>query len=155
MNSPTDWYDTTDQNEYIGPASLNQSTGREPSNNQQVKKMNTASITDKQAKVAFHDATGYTPEITRVIEWTKQFLTDFEMPIDADLMIAREVIAQYTEDYVSRNTYYLNALIAAESAIWNEVGGEDLQDVFFEHVYNVGVDLIFAFATMVNNGEVV
>lgn len=155
MSSPTDWYDTSDQNEYIGEASLNQSTGQEPNNNQQVKNMNTANITDKQAKVAFHDATGYTPEITPVIEWTKQFLTDFEMPLEADTMTAREVIAQYTEDYVSRNNHYLNALIAAESAIWNEIGGDDLQDVFFGHVYNVGVDLLFAYAGMVSRGEVV
>ena len=155
MNSPTDWYDTNDQNEYVGEASLNQSTGQEPSNKREVNKMNTANITDKQAKVAFYDATGYTPELTAVIEWTKQFLTDFEMPIDADLTTAREVIASYTEDYVSRNNHYLNALSAVESAIWNEVGGDDLQAVFFEHVYNVGVDLLFAYASMVSNGEVV
>ena len=155
MSSPTDWYDTSDQNEYIGPAPLNTNTDQESNNKREVNKMNTANITDNQAKVAFHDATGYYPELNRVIEWTKQFLTDFEMPIDADLMTAREVIASYTEDYVSRNNHYLNALIAAESAIWNEIGGEDLQAVLFEHVYNVGVDLLFAYATMVSNGEVI
>ena len=153
MSSPTDWYDTNDQNEYIGEAHLSKNTDGPKT---ETKNMKTANITDNQAKVAFHDATGYTPELTQVIEWTKQFLTDFEMPIDADIMTAREVIAQYTEDYVSGTTYYLLTLIGAESYICNEIGdGGLMSDVFFGHVYNVGVDLIFAFATMVNNGEVV
>tara|TARA_R110000744_G_scaffold324037_1_gene429937 strand:+ start:524 stop:988 length:465 start_codon:yes stop_codon:yes gene_type:complete len=154
VSSPTDWYDTTDQNEYIGEAHLSKNTDGPKT---ETKNMNTANITDNQAKVAFHDATGFTPEITRVIEWTKQFLTDFEMPIDADIDTAREAVAQYTEDYVSRNTHYLNAMIAAESAIWNGTLSESeyLQDAFFEHVYNVGVDLLFAYAGMVSRGEVV
>tara|TARA_R110001592_G_scaffold7835_2_gene43428 strand:+ start:3507 stop:3965 length:459 start_codon:yes stop_codon:yes gene_type:complete len=152
VNNPTDWYDTTDQNEYIGAAHLSKNTDGPKT---ETKNMNTANITDKQAKVAFHDATGYTPELTPVIEWTKQFLTDFEMPIDADIMTAREVIAQYTEDYVSGTNYYLLTLIGAEAHIWNEIGGEDLHDVFFGHVYNWGVDLLFAYASMVSRGEVV
>ena len=97
--SPTDWWDTTNEKEYIGPAPLNQNKGQEPK--QKTGAINMKLITTEQAMEAFRIATGYTPELPQVQEWALHCLQDFEDQFD-DLMKAQDqdierILADYAD----------------------------------------------------------
>lgn len=166
MSSPTDWYDTYDQNEYIGDAHLSKNTD-EPKTG--VKNMKT-NITDNAATVAFYNATGQTPELTQVIEWTKQLITDFDMrSIDSvSHHVVEGMIADYADREASHNTYYLNALIAADGGIWssdwldgygygnsNPSGSLQMDEVLVSFVYELTVAVLIAYIDMVSDQTVV
>jgi len=163
MSSPTDWYDTTDQNEYIGPAPLIENMGQNPNGSEN---MNT-NISESTAKEAFYNATGFTPELPQVINWAIQCLTDFEIEPTAEFADFERVLADYADTEASRNSYYLNALIAADGGIWatdwldgwgfgnsQPSGALQMDEVLTAYAYEVTVALIIAHIEMVGDMEV-
>lgn len=160
--SPTDWWDTTDQNEYIGPAPLLPNKGQEPKPKTGAKNMK-RQITDQQATAAFHSATGYTPELPQVKEWALQCLQDFDDQFD-DLMTTEQmdmerVLADFADQEAGRNTYYMNALIAADAGIWATDSLDDygfgsngplqMGEVLTIFTYEVTLSLILSFVSMI------
>lgn len=149
MSSPTDWYDTSDPNEYIGPAPLTNNMANKPKTG--AIKMQT--VNEQQAKATFEKATGFSTDNNSVVSWVQQLLTDFTLGADEDLY---EAIADYAEHEADRNTYYLNALIAAESGIWatnnldkyefGRHGTLQMGEVLAANTYETIVDLLTAYA---------
>lgn len=161
--SPTDWWDTTDPNEYIGPAPLLPNKGQEPKPKTGVKNMN-KQITQEQATEAFTIATGYTPELPQVKEWALQCLQDFDDQFD-DLMKAQEqdierILADYADTEATSNTYYMNALIAADAGIWSTDSLDDyefgrnstlqMDEVLTIFAYETTISLVLAFVHMLS-----
>ena len=161
-SSPTDWYDTIDPNEYIGEPSLTKNTDEPKTGSEN---MDSTNITDEKAMAAFSSATGFTPELPAVIEWVKQTLTDFNMP---RLLKPTDKPLAFIDDWanteVERNTYYLNALIAADAGIWatdwldkycfGSTGNGALQmdEVLTAFAYEVTAAMVLAYIGQVWNG---
>lgn len=148
MSSPTDWYDTSNENEYIGPAPLTNNMANKPKTG--AMKMQT--VNEQQAKATFEKATGFNTCNDSVVSWTQQLLTDFTLGTDEDL---HEAIAAYAEQEADRNTYYMNAIIAAEAGIWENRVDLDkygftnplqMDEVHSAFAYEVIVDLLIAYA---------
>lgn len=162
--SPTDWWDTTDDKEYIGAAPLLPNEGQEPKPKTGVKNMN-KQITQEQATEAFRIATGYTPELPQVKEWALQCLQDFDDQFD-DLMQVEQmdmerVLADIADTEAGGNSYYMNALIAADAGIWSsdlldeygfgnsENGLLQMGEVLTIFTYEVTLSLILSFVSMI------
>ncbi len=159
--SPTDWWDTTDDKEYIGAAPLLPNKGQEPKPKTGANKMS-KQITQEQATVAFYNATGYTPELPQVKEWALQCLQNFDDQFD-DLMQVEQmdlerVLADYADQEAAGNTYYMNALIAADGGIWSTdllddygFGSDGLMigEVLTIFTYEITLSLILAFVNMI------
>ena len=163
MSSPTDWYDTSDPNEYIGPAPLNENMGQQPKPKTGMNNMRAKNVSENTAKEAFRTATGFTPELPAVIEWAKQCLTDFEIEPNAEWLDFERVLADYADTEAGRNSYYLNALIAADGGIWvssrlddygfghsDPSGALQMDEVLTAYTYEVTCELILAFVDMLS-----
>tara|TARA_R100001163_G_C5057948_1_gene194507 strand:- start:261 stop:737 length:477 start_codon:yes stop_codon:yes gene_type:complete len=149
MSSPTDWYDTNDPNEYIGPAPLTNNMANKPKTGA----INMQTVNEQQAKATFEKATGFNTDNDSVVSWTQQLLTDFTLGADEDLY---EAIADYAEQEADRNTHYMNAILAAESGIWatdnldkyefGRHGTLQMDEVLAANAYETIVDLLTAYA---------